>query len=248
MLLTLFLWAAAAWTQMSSQPPPQPMNLHIEWSAHPEELKVPEYPPEALAANVSGVVDVQVAVDRDGKILQTRIDKPNATLAALERVSLDAVAHSTFRAPVDQRGGPVATLSIVHMTFTARGADGRPIVTASMAPPLLAVTRTLPGRPEGEVFTYSSPGLRTPVVIRRIDPTYTSDAMHAKIVGEVRLDAIVLPDGTIADLRVKKSLDDTHGLDQAAMLAASYWLFSPAMVGNRPVACSVVIVMEFILH
>lgn len=69
-------------------------------------------------------------------------------------------------------------------------------------------------------------GITNPAIIRSPNPTYTSDAMRAKITGIVELEAVVQADGTVGEVRVMKSLD--RGLDQEAIKAAKMWLFTPA--------------------
>jgi TonB family protein len=81
-----------------------------------------------------------------------------------------------------------------------------------------------------------------PRIIREVKPQYTADAMRAQIQGAVFLECIVLPDGTVGDVRVVKSLDSTFGLDQEAIRAAKQWRFQP---GTRDgVAVSVVVTIE----
>lgn len=91
-------------------------------------------------------------------------------------------------------------------------------------------------------------GITTPTILRNPNPTYTSEAMRAKITGAaVLLEVIVRADGTVGDVRVLRSLD--RGLDQEAIKAAKLWLFAPAR--NRAgtaVAVTVQIELAFRLH
>ena len=64
------------------------------------------------------------------------------------------------------------------------------------------------------------PGVTTPVVIQQVKPQYTADAMRAKVQGSVWLECVVMPDGTVGDVRVTRSLDAMFGLDQEAIAAA----------------------------
>ena len=88
-------------------------------------------------------------------------------------------------------------------------------------------------------------GVTPPVVIKEVRPNYTSDAMRAKIQGRVELEAVVLPNGTVGDVRVVRSLDAQFGLDQEAMFAARKWLFRPGLVGGKFVPTVVTLVLEF---
>ena len=54
-------------------------------------------------------------------------------------------------------------------------------------------------------------GVESPRVIREVTPKYTAEAMRAKVQGVVWLDAVVLPDGTVGDVQVTRSLDPVFG-------------------------------------
>jgi TonB family protein len=82
-------------------------------------------------------------------------------------------------------------------------------------------------------------------LIRKVDPQYTAEARRAKITGDVWLDAVINSDGTVEVRGVKKSLDATFGLDQAAIAAAKQWLFKPGQKDGKPVPIHVMLIMEF---
>jgi protein TonB len=87
-----------------------------------------------------------------------------------------------------------------------------------------------------------------PIVIHRADPKYTSDAMRAKLQGDVTLDVVVLPDGSVGRARVTKSLDTQFGLDAMAVDAAKRWLFQSGQLYGQPVPVLMSIAVEFRLH
>lgn len=60
-------------------------------------------------------------------------------------------------------------------------------------------------------------------------------------------DAVVLPNGTVGDVTVVKSLDDEHGLDEQAIRATRQWQFKPGTKDGKPVAVEVTIEMTFTL-
>ena len=93
-------------------------------------------------------------------------------------------------------------------------------------------------------------GVSWPTAIFSADPSYTSEAMRAKIQGEVKIAAVVQPNGTVGDVKIIKSLDRQYGLDQAALDAAKKWRFNPCKIEreNRPVPCSIEMILEFRLH
>ena len=91
-------------------------------------------------------------------------------------------------------------------------------------------------------------GVLDPVPIKQPEPKYTPEAMRAKVQGEVELDIVVLANGTVGDVRVKKSLDDKYGLDQEAIKAAKQWLFQPGTRLGERVPVKVTLILTFRLH
>jgi protein TonB len=91
-------------------------------------------------------------------------------------------------------------------------------------------------------------GCASPQPVVQAKPNYTSDAMRAKIQGDVTLDVVVRKDGTVGDLRIAQSLDRVHGLDQEALKAAKAWTFRPATCKGDPVDMIVSLILEFRLH
>ncbi len=91
-------------------------------------------------------------------------------------------------------------------------------------------------------------GVTEPKLIREVKPQYTADAMRAKVQGEVELEAVVNPDGSVDRIRVTRSLDRTFGLDQKAIEAVRQWRFVPGMLKGQPVPVRVSVVLDFTLR
>lgn len=92
-------------------------------------------------------------------------------------------------------------------------------------------------------------GINPPSLIRQVEPKYTSDAMRAKVQGDVELEAVILPNGTVGDVRIVKSLDDKFGLDQEAIKAAKQWLFKAGVDRDgKPQPIIVTLILSFRLH
>lgn len=94
-------------------------------------------------------------------------------------------------------------------------------------------------------YRAKDPGIVLPVVVNHPNPRYTDEAREKKIQGIVQLDAVVLEDGTVGEVTVTKSLDDTYGLDQAAVAALKQWLFKPGQKDGKPVPVLVSVEMSF---
>ena len=91
-------------------------------------------------------------------------------------------------------------------------------------------------------------GVESPRLLRSVRPNYTAEAMRAKVQGVVRLEGVVLPDGTVGDLKVIRSLDPVFGLDQEAVKAAKQFRFVPGTRFGEPVAVLVSFEIEFTLR
>jgi protein TonB len=88
----------------------------------------------------------------------------------------------------------------------------------------------------------------TPEVIYEKRPTYTPDALLARLQGVVEIEAVVLADGSVARPRIIRSLD--RGLDQRAIEAVLQWRFKPGRRRdtNQPVNVVVRIHLTFLLR
>jgi TonB family protein len=91
-------------------------------------------------------------------------------------------------------------------------------------------------------------GVTLPEKLVEVKPAYTSDAMRAKVQGDVLLECIVRQDGSTTDCRVVRSLDPTFGLDQEAVKAARQWRFKPGTRFGQPVPVLITIELSFTLR
>ena len=91
-------------------------------------------------------------------------------------------------------------------------------------------------------------GVTQPRLIREVKPNYTPEAMRAKIQGVVWLEAVVMDNGTVGQVRVTRSLDPTFGLDLEAERTVKKWVFAPGTRQGQPVAVVIEIEMSFTLR
>jgi periplasmic protein TonB len=91
-------------------------------------------------------------------------------------------------------------------------------------------------------------GVISPRLLQEVKPGYTGEAMRAKIQGVVVMEAVVLPDGSIGNVHITRSLDPTFGLDQEAIKAARQWRFKPSMRLGEPVPVLVRLELEFTIR
>ena len=87
-----------------------------------------------------------------------------------------------------------------------------------------------------------------PRAVREVTPIYTAEAFRAQLEGVVLLQVVVLPDGSVGDVIVVRSLDSVLGLDDEAIEAVRRWRFLPGTRFGEPVAMSVVLEMSFTLR
>ena len=137
----------------------------------------------------------------------------------------------------------LASIVLAALVANAPAADARvvqqpPAPAAQTAPespwPPAGVSR--PGR-----------GVVLPRLVKEVKPDYTLEAKRERIQGTVLLEAVVRRDGTVGEVRVKRSLDPQFGLDQQAVNALKKWQFAPGTKDGVAVPVLVEIEMRFTL-
>lgn len=85
-----------------------------------------------------------------------------------------------------------------------------------------------------------------PVIIGKISPEYPEFARRNKVQGTVILEVEVLKDGSIRDIRVRRSVPG--GLDEAAIEAVRKVKFQPGRSSGQPVDVLLIIPVDFRLN
>ena len=85
-----------------------------------------------------------------------------------------------------------------------------------------------------------------PIVLVRVQPTYTEIARRARIQGIVIVETIIDTRGQVTDVRVLKPLP--MGLSEAAVDAVKQWRFKPATLDHRPVSVYFTLTVKFELQ
>jgi len=91
-------------------------------------------------------------------------------------------------------------------------------------------------------------GVERPQIVKAVQPAYTPAAMSAGIQGTVLLEAVVLADGTVGQIRVVHSLDAKRGLDAQAIRAFRDWRFTPATLNGQVVPVVIGVELTFSLR
>jgi bla regulator protein BlaR1 len=125
----------------------------------------------------------------------------------------------------------------------AAGAVVPAIVVAMLALPLAA--GVVGARQDQPAVLKPGNGVSHPKLVKEAKPKYTAAAMQEKVQGTVWLSAIILSDGTVGEVKVTRSLDKVHGLDDEAIATLKKWKFEPARKDGKPVAVQVDVEMSF---
>ena len=87
--------------------------------------------------------------------------------------------------------------------------------------------------------------LTDPKVVKEVKPNYVAGAMVRKVQGAVSLQAVVLKDGTVGEVRVTRPLD--RQIDRSAIATLKEWRFTPALKDGTPVEAIIEVEMSFTL-
>jgi bla regulator protein blaR1 len=120
------------------------------------------------------------------------------------------------------------------------------VILAMVSAPIAAgaISRQQDGT---KVYRTKDAGVMAPKLVYEVKPTYTPEAMQAKIQGRIRMEAVVREDGTVGDVAIIESLDKEHGLDEEAVDTMKQWRFEPGTKDGTPVNVRVEVEMTFTL-
>lgn len=91
------------------------------------------------------------------------------------------------------------------------------------------------------------PGVVNPVLIVKTTPSYTDEAIKAKVQGVVYLQAIIRKDGSVDSFKVLRGLG--YGLEEKGIQEiANKWRFRPGTLNGRPVDVQAYIEIQFNLR
>ncbi len=149
---------------------------------------------------------------------------------SLDDAALRTLSEWTFK-PGTKDGKPVSVRVEVEMTFSLR--DGPEPARG-------------PRVDSPEVFKASKKEATIPRILTEVKPQYTAEAMRARVQGTIRMDCVILPDGTVGDVRVNEGLHPD--LDSEAVRALRKWRFAPGMKDGVAVPVQVEVEMTFTLR
>jgi TonB family protein len=227
----------------------------------------PTYTVEARQAGVEGRVELEALILEDGTVGQVRIVKSLDREFGLDEQAIKAARLWLFRTPVDATGKPMQAIVTLILDFrlqdrgfsnnwprrelaagsaTSRSAEARQRTPLRDSGPDVPTQEDLEFRQDAHAP--STPGLTEAKAIRTVPPTYTSEAMRAKVQGSVEVEIVVGMDGVVERARVTRSLDREHGLDAQALRAVRQWYFTPATLNGQAVETWMRLTLDFRLY
>jgi protein TonB len=205
----------------------------------------PIYPSGARRAGIQGPVELEAIVRIDGTVGAVRVVRSLDTIYGLDDAAVAAARNWLFE-PGRYRGKAAPVVVTLSLEFKpSAGTPAERVIErpAPMAPWDLTADRFLQ-----DTYPEETPGVRMPALVQQVEPKYTWEAKRRQIEGQVVVQAVVMPDGTVGRARVVTSLDREYGLDEAAINAVGMWRFEPARFGRENVAAAVELVVEFKLQ
>ena len=220
---------------------------HITWivSAHPGDGGAGSGDNEPAPARPMQRPGVDaVAVPTKPPSTTARLDKPSTP----EPLDLPAVPTT---AGIRELPGVITTLTPTALDSDGPGRGGRQgSGDGSGLGPGSGPSGLGPGwngGPGGNGYLPGN-GVSAPRLVHEVKPGYTSEAMRARIQGLVRLQAIVLPDGSVGTMKIVRSLDDMFGLDEEALKTVRQWRFQPGTLAGRAVPVLIEVELRFTLR
>ena len=87
------------------------------------------------------------------------------------------------------------------------------------------------------------PGITAPQLLTDVKPAYPADARAAGVTGAVKLQCVVLDDGSVGDVQITEGL--TESIDVEAVRTLRQWTFTPGQRDGKAVPVQVEIEMTF---
>lgn len=121
--------------------------------------------------------------------------------------------------------------------------DGRRSGRGSVQTAGFAAQETSPGTPHPQRQLDLGPATTPVEVTYKPNPVYTEEARQLKLEGEVLLEVMFGANGQLHVNRVVRGIG--HGLDEAAVVAASKMKFKPAMRNGQPTDSTAIVHVVF---
>ncbi len=110
-----------------------------------------------------------------------------------------------------------------------------------------AGTHTAPIAPPPEKHAPIRVGgrVKAPQIVYGPQPIYPALARHAKVQGDVLIDAVIDPEGRVVEMRL---VSGHPLLVEAALNAVKQWRYQPTLLNDEPVSIQLVVIVQFRLY
>jgi TonB family protein len=158
-------------------------------------------------------------------------------------------AESLYRAAlaVEETNSPDAALTMEFLAHFLReqGRVGEAEAMEASAGEIrkAQVAQLSPKRQPADQASKVGNGVAAPVLLHKIEPSYSFEARAAKAQGTVVLVVVIGTDGTASDVQLSKSVG--YGLDEQALKAITQWTFKPGTRAGMAVPVQASIEVNF---
>ncbi len=187
-----------------------------------------------------GQLRVEIVIDAKGSVKAARIGQPLAGSHEYDAETLKAVKDWKFT-PARKDDKPVPVLATVVVDVRTR-----PLSKGGDSEVGLGARVFVEGADDEFLKGVSSTddaGVSPVKRVRGVPPNYPVSAMQSGQGGEVLIESVILPDGTVGRARVVRPVDIQ--LDKAALTAALQWVYEPPTKGGQPISLVTLVVMRF---
>ena len=112
------------------------------------------------------------------------------------------------------------------------------IHAASPAPPAQTLLKDAPGEP-----IRVGGDIRAPRKVNDVKPIYPADAQAAGAEGQIRIEAVIGRDGSVARAEVVQGVPL---LNTAALQAVRLWRYTPTLLNGQPVEVTMTVTVDFV--
>jgi protein TonB len=165
-----------------------------------------------------------------------------AVAASARRMDAPAVVPAAFVAPIEL---PQEIEAEDSLAFGLEGGVPGGVAGGVPGGVVGGVIGGLPDAPPAPERTRAvrvGGAIKEPRKLKHVDPAYPDLALRARLEGLVVLEAEIAPNGSVADVRVLRSV---AMLDEAAVDAVKRWKYTPTLVDGIPVPALMTVTVRF---
>jgi protein TonB len=234
-------------TQPATQPAPQTIVSTPPAASNSNATPVSSTPSSNAPLAKPPVTQQPVPVTRDN----TRGAATTIPAAATERISRPAqepepepkkpaLGEVHLASPTMNRPAAALDDAADAPTISAGNTDANP---TSLSSGLVAGNGKQPAAPEAPLPVGGD--VKSARLISKVDPLYPALAKNQHVSGDVRVDALIDPNGRVTTMKI---ISGPTLLHQAAMEALRQWKYQPASLDGKPVAMHLTVTLQFRLQ